>query len=79
MSENNDGDSYIDIEESRRVTDEKLKAIIEEQYKISAIMIQKEERENMRRILKEILKIEGVSTRQLSRVTGISTNIIWHL
>jgi len=63
----------------KRLTDSELIAIIKENYDISAMMIQNEPRENMERILRDILKIDGVSTRQLSRVTGVSVNIIWCL
>ena len=30
-------------------------------------------------LIKEILNFEGVSSRQISRVTGISANIIWEI
>jgi len=46
MSESNN-DSCMDLEEAKRVTDEKLKEIIEEKYKTSAPMIQNEEKEKI--------------------------------
>ena len=61
------------------MTDEELIAKIEEVFKIKAIMIQNEPMEKRNHILGSILRIGGVSTRQLSRVSGISTGIIWSL
>ncbi|MGE4283084.1 MAG: transposase, partial [Clostridia bacterium] len=66
-------------ERKTRITDDELRSIIQKQHKIKAMMIQNEPRDIMKKMLKEILEIEGVSTRQLARVTGISTNIIWTL
>jgi len=62
-----------------RLTDMQLCEKIEHDHNIKAIMIQNEPKEKMIKILKQILKYDGVSTRQLSRVTGISTNIIWRM
>ena len=63
----------------KRLSDDELAAEIESLCGIKAIMIQNEPRERVVEICREALKIEGVPTRQLSRVTGVSTNIIWHL
>ena len=73
-------ESIMDYAEPRkRLTDEELAAEIESISGIKAIMIQNEQREKIDSICREVLKIVGVSTRQLSRVTGVSANIIWHL
>jgi len=66
-------------ESAKRLHDSKLLAMIEEMAGIKAANIQNEPRERRNQILRDILKIEGVSTRQLSRVTGISANTIWAL
>ncbi|WP_278335756.1 winged helix-turn-helix transcriptional regulator [Proteiniborus sp. DW1] len=42
-------------------------------------MIQNKSKEEKERILRELLKIKGVSTRQLARATGVSPNLIWRL
>ena len=60
-------------------TDIEVADIIEKRFNIKALMVQNEKREKIEHICKEILKVEGISTRQLARVTGISTNIIWTL
>lgn len=62
-----------------RITDEKLNEIISNKYQVKASMIKNEPREKMRSILKEIMENEGVSTRQLARITGVSLGIIWRL
>lgn len=62
-----------------KMTDDELKVLIIDKCKIKPMMIQNESREIINEILKYILSIDGVSTRQLSRVTGISVNIIWRI
>jgi len=42
-------------------------------------MIQNEPKKARNELLRRALEIDGVTTRQLSRVTGISANIIWAL
>lgn len=78
MNEENQ-DKILDIEEDKRLTDEEVIERITKEYNIQPLMMQKEPRERMKIMIREILKQEGVSTRQLSRVTGISPNIIWKL
>ena len=56
--------------------DEKLKQKIVGEFKITAITVQNEPRDKMVHSLRGILQCDGVSRRQLSRVTGILTNII---
>jgi len=79
MHEENNDNFLEDTGQKKRLTDDELITEIKERFKIDAISIQFEPRTIMERILKETLKIEGVSTRQLSRVAKISTNIIWTL
>ena len=79
MNETIDGHCLEFTDSSKRMTDENLMAVIEETFKITATMIQSEPKENRNHILESILKMEGVSTRQLSRVSEISTTIIWTL
>jgi len=66
-------------EQRKRLTDDELAKAIEDKLNIKPNQIQLETRENMERILRAALTIEGAVTRQLSRVTGISTSIIWRL
>ena len=79
MNETNK-DSCLEIENVKiRLTDEELKDKIFKEFKIKSNMIQNEDRDKMESILRKILEYEGTSTRQVSRVTGVSTNIIWRL
>lgn len=64
-------------EEKIRLTDMQLCEKIEHDYKIKTIMIQNETKDKMIKMLKQILKYDGVSPRQLSRITEIPTHIIW--
>ncbi|OQB21182.1 MAG: Transposase IS200 like protein [Firmicutes bacterium ADurb.Bin182] len=66
-------------EDKIRLTDTQLCEKIEHEHNIKAIMIQNEPKGKMIKILKQILKYDGVSTRQLSRVTGIPVNFIWKM
>ena len=79
MNESND-DACPDYSINKKaITDVDVVNIIEKMFGIKALMIQNEKREKIEHICKEILKIEGVSTRQLARVTGLSINLIWRL
>jgi REP element-mobilizing transposase RayT len=73
-------DDIPDLEEpKKKLKDGELIQRIERGFGIQSAMIQQEPKEKRDNLLREILKLEGVTTRQLSRVTGISTNIIWSL
>ncbi len=73
-------DNCLEIKDNgSNISDEELDMIIERDFKIKAAMIKNEPRDKMTTLLKEILKIDGVSTRQLSRLTGISTGVIWRI
>ena len=76
---NADGQCLEFAESGKRMTDKELAAEIEETFGMTAAMIRNEPKESRNRILESILKMEGVSTRQLSRVSGVSTGIIWAL
>jgi len=79
MNEDIDDKCMEFADKSKRMTDEELVKDVEKKFNLKATMVQYESKEVMKGILREILKMEGVSTRQLSRVTGISANIIWRL
>jgi hypothetical protein len=73
-------DKVLEYDEDKiRLTDMQLCEKIEHDHKIKAIMIQNEPKDKMIKMLRQILKYDGVSTRQLSRVTGIPTHIIWKM
>jgi len=68
----------LDIKENkRRISDEKAKIMIEEILKIKPVMIQNEPLGRKKELIREMLKIEGISTRQLARITGVSANLVW--
>ncbi len=80
FTEEKNDDECLEIEEKTiRLTDDELTKIIEEKFKIKAVMIQNKPKEEKEKILKELLKINGASTRQIARVTGISANVLWRL
>lgn len=73
-------DKCLEIQEKKkRTTDEQLIKIIYETYNINAKDISNEPWGKRKEILQGLLKIQGVSTRQLARVTDVSPNIIWKL
>lgn len=78
MNEKSD-EICLEISNGKKIKDDELIKEIEKRFNIKALMIQNDARDKTEQLLKEILGIERVSTRQLSRVTGISTNIIWRL
>lgn len=71
MNEENQ-DKILDLEEIKRLTDMELTEKIIKEYNIQPLKLQNEPREKIKIILREILMQEGVSTRQLSRVMGVS-------
>jgi putative transposase len=73
-------DALLDVEEhTKRLSDSELSEIISDKFKIQPMLIQNEARDKKAQLLKEILNLEGISTRQLARITGISVNTIWSL
>ncbi len=73
-------DSCLEVNETgSKIKDKALVSLISEKFGIEAAMMKNEPRDKMKIVLREILEIEGVSTRQLARVTGISTGVIWRL
>ena len=79
MNEGADDICLEDNEKTKMLSDTELINIIEEKHKIKPMMIQNEPKEVMNEMLKCILTLDRVTTRQLSRVTGISVNKIWTL
>lgn len=73
-------DQCIDIKEpKRKLTDEQLIEMTINNFNIQPAMIKEKCKAEMSLLLRNILLVEGVSTRQLSRVTGISKGVIWRL
>lgn len=69
-------DHCLDMEESKRLTDEEAKEIIKKKCGISSSLQLKDfEIEKRNRCIKE-LKGKGLSTRQIERLTGLSRSII---
>lgn len=60
-----------------RVSDEELRLIVKNKYGIEAIQIQNEEKQKQLQILKELKEYNGVSLRQISRITGLSVHRIF--
>jgi len=69
-------DNCLDIEENRRITDDEAIEIIKKICNVSyCTEVQTLENDKKNRCLK-VLKEEGLSTRQIARLTGISRGII---
>jgi len=66
-------------ESEKRLRDNDVIKILEELTGTKAANIQYEPRDRRDQILRDVMKTEGVSARQLSRVTGVSANTIWRL
>jgi len=73
-------DECLEIKEpGKLITDDTLKEMISEKFRVKAKLIKEEPREKMEKILQEMLSVKGITTRQLARVTGVSLGIIWRL
>lgn len=71
MSELNE-DVCLDYEERHRIADNELIRFIEEKYGVKKGLFHLIERQEKDKILRELKSIEGVTIRQLVRVTGAS-------
>lgn len=75
MNEKN-SDSCLDMDDKPRVSDDEIKAKLRE-IKISDFKsLQQMERKERDRIIKSLKAVDGVTVRQLSRLTGISKSAI---
>lgn len=69
-------ETCMDIEENKKITDDEAVKIIKTVCKVvHCIDIQEMEREQRNRCL-ELLKENGLSTRQIARLTGVSRHIV---
>ena len=73
MNETSDNDDYLEYKEQLRLKDEEVIALIQKSANVNTpqelYAMKKSERDEL---LKEIKKIQGISTRQIARLTGIS-------
>jgi len=70
-------DKCLEIEAPKpKLTDSELYKKICQELKVDPLKIASETRNKRNELLRRILAFEGVSTRQISRVTGVSANII---
>lgn len=68
----------LEVEEDKPiVNDEELKKMIRENFAIDAIRIITEENIRQKEILRELKHLEGVSIRQIARITGVSQTRVW--
>ncbi|WP_242661503.1 transposase [Alkaliphilus metalliredigens] len=80
FNKENNSDECLEIEgKKKNISDDELRRIIKNEFKVEAWTLQNESKEKKEMMLKKALEIEGISTRQLARVTGVSANIIWKL
>ena len=70
-------DNCIEIKEVKRITDEDIKKMIQKHANIKMpTELQNMERTRRDEIIRKIKEVEGVSTRQIARVTGMSQTVI---
>jgi len=66
-------------EQTKKLSDAEAIIVIETVLGIAAVKIINEPKDTKKNILRRALDIEGISTRQLARITGVSPNVIWKL
>lgn len=69
-------DTVITIEAAKRLTDEEACAKIRKIADISAVRLRQLDREARDELLRKIKGIEGLSIRQIARITGFSASIV---
>ncbi|AJQ28768.1 hypothetical protein [Pelosinus fermentans] len=70
-------DNCIEIKEAKRITDEDIKKMIQKYANVKlATELQNMERIKREAIIRRVKEVDGVSTRQIARVTGVSQTVI---
>lgn len=76
--ETND-DNCLEVEEPILMSDERLIEMIKKQFGIDAIRIANEEKIKQEPLLRKIKGLEGVSVRQIARITGVPQTRVWRV
>lgn len=78
FSRENNTDIYLELEESKvTMNDKQLRRTIKERFGIEGMRIRDEMRQRQDLIVKELKFLEGISIRQIARITGLSQTRIW--
>lgn len=73
-------DKCLEYQENKRMSDTEAREIIREIIKVKNISeIQRFEKEKRNKVIKRIKEVEGISIRQIARITGLSYNIVLKL
>lgn len=67
------------MEKSEKINDDQAKEMIEKIFGIKPVMLQNMSREKQEYIVQQIVKIKGISVRQLSRISGVSAHLLTKL
>jgi REP element-mobilizing transposase RayT len=70
-------EKILDVSDVKRMTDDELIKNIRDEFHFDPVTIQSETKEKRDNQLKKVICRFDVSAKQLSRITGISINIIW--
>lgn len=71
-------DQCLDIiPEKKTISDKKIKQLVTDKFKLDLASLHSEQFENQKEILKYLKDLDGVSLRQLSRLTGLTVNKIY--
>lgn len=73
-------DKCLEYQENKKMNDTEAREIIRDIIKVKNISeIQRFEKEKRNKIIKKIKDVEGISIRQIARITGLSYNIVLKL
>ncbi|WP_255451138.1 hypothetical protein [Sporomusa sp. KB1] len=77
MNETSDNDDCLEYKEQVTLKDEEVRVLIQKNANVSTSQeLQTMKRSERNAILREIKKIQGITTRQIARLTGISQSVI---
>ncbi|WP_416358821.1 transposase [Desulforamulus putei] len=72
-----DDSPFLDINETKKISDKEAKEIIERYGNLKAAgELRKLEKDKRDEVLRKLKQIQGISTRQIARITGISQSVI---
>ena len=78
LTRETNGDVCLEIPQTKvNMSDDELRQVVRRQFGIDAMNICHEIRERQDDILRKLKEVDGVSIRQIARITGLSSTRVW--
>lgn len=70
-------DNCLEVEESKQISDDNVKEMIRVKFGMDSVRLMEVEKTLQNKVIRALKSIDGVSVRQISRVTGLSKTKVW--